>query len=131
MAYEMPVLINGARATLARKPGQWWRRRRSNAALIQDFAALKKCLMLCASCERKMPYKWQGRYGYRLLHNMHSEGACDYCRTYNSCNLFHHSEGGYVEQWDRQTGILQRAAAQQRAIRGGQTIRGWDHREQR
>ena len=120
------ILINGSPAQLARKPGEWWRRRRSNAAMIQDFASLKKAILLCKSCEGKMPWRWQDRYGYRKLHDMHTEGNCDYCRTYQSCDLFHHVEEGYFRQWEEQTGILTRAREQAIAIRDKRRIKGLD-----
>ena len=119
-------LIGGGMARLWKQPWETWRRRRSDAAMISDRAARHVTIMLCAPCEAKMPHKWTERLGYRMLHNMHTEGHCDYCRTHASCNLFHHMEEGYYQQWDAQTATLEAARHQQIAIRDKRRIRGLD-----
>lgn len=125
------AVLTQAIASPARRPGQWWRRSRSNAAMIQDFMALKKCIGLCQSCESKMPWRWEGKYGYRLVHNARSEGCCDFCREHALCNLFHHVEEGYCKQWEEHAGIVSRALEQQIAIRDKRRIKGFDPRENR
>ena len=109
------ALVGGASARLWAKPHEQKRRRKSNAALIADFAALKKALMLCATCEAKLPQRWMSRYGYRLLRDMHTQGRCDYCQTHDTCNIFHHEQGGYVEEWDR-LGVIEASIKQQKII---------------
>lgn len=99
--------------------------------MIQDFMALKKCIGLCQSCESKMPWRWEGRYGYILVHNARSEGSCDFCRCHSLCNLFHHVDEGYARQWEEQTAILKRARQQQIAIRDQRRFQGFDPREER
>lgn len=120
------VILQGARAVPWKKPSETWSRRRSDAAMIYDRAARHVTILLCATCERKMPRTWGDRLGYRLLHHMHTQGHCDYCRTWESCNLFHHMEEGYYRQWEAQTRIVQAARDQQIAIRDKRRIRGLD-----
>ena len=117
-----PVVGGGSLRLLA-KPHERIRRRKSNAALITDFAALKKALMLCSTCVAKLPQRWMSRYGYRLLREMHTQGRCDYCQTYDTCDIFHHEQGGYVEEWDR-LGLIETAIKnQQITIRDKRRVR--------
>lgn len=99
------------------------RRRKSNAALIADFKALGKCLLLCATCEAKLPMRWTSRYGYRLLGNMHAEGRCDYCQNQGPCDLYHPEDGGYARQWVQLERITTAAKAQAIAIRDTRRVR--------
>ena len=128
MAVKSPYipLVGGNVARIWKHPWETWTRRRSDAAMISDKASQHQAILLCASCEAKLPKKWTARYGYRLLHNMHTEGHCDYCRTYASGNLYHHEDEGYCRQWVQQTAHLDAAREQQIAIRDKRRIRGLD-----
>lgn len=128
MAVTVPriILTTTGRLKQWARPGERWRRRRSDAAMLSDFMALEKCLLLCLSCQRKMPHGWTGRYGYRCLHAFHTDGSCDYCKTYQSCDLYHQMEGGYYQQWNQQTTLLENARQQQIAIRDRRRIKGLD-----
>ena len=88
------------------------RRRKSNAALIADFKALGKSLLLCGTCVAKLPWRWASRFGYRLLGNMHSIGRCDYCQNHGPCDLYHPEDGGYARQWVQLEQITSAARAQ-------------------
>ena len=116
-------LAGGGTARLWKKPGETWRRSRSNSAFLSDFIAREKALMLCLSCLPKMPAKWMSRYGYRLLRNYHTEGHCDLCKTFTTCDMFHPEQGDYVKEWDRLGAIEASIKAQQVEIRDKRRVR--------
>ena len=120
MRFGIPLMIpmlGGGRLKVAKQPGEKWRRRKSNAAQMADLIALHKTIALCATCERRMPRKWGARYGYRVVHNAHTEANCDFqgpaCEGYADCNLFHYVSGDYMRQWDAVQATI-RAAKEQR-----------------
>lgn len=99
------------------------RRRKSDAALIADFKALGKSLLLCATCVAKLPRGWTSRYGYRLLGNMHAVGRCDYCQSHAPCDLYHPEDGDYTRQWVQWQAVQSAAAQQAIAIRDKRRVR--------
>lgn len=128
MATANPDIITTPAGALKvwKQPWKWWRRRIADAAMLSHFIALKKTILLCASCEGKMPHKWFEHYGYRLLHNMHSQGSCTYCRKFESCNMYFYWNERYVQEWDAMERIHTHARDQQLAIRDKRRITGLD-----
>ena len=104
------------RLKLWAKPGERKRRTRSTGAMLADKISLKQCLLLCAACETKMGRHWGNRHGYRLLHNMHTEGNCDGCQDATTGNLWHFVSGDYVQQWDAVQAVMSAAKAQRLQI---------------
>lgn len=133
MRFGTPLIIpllGGGRLKVARKPGERWRRRKSNAAQISDLLALHKPVLLCATCERRFPQKWGEHYGYRRLHDMHTEGQCDFqgpdCDGYAACNLYHFVEAGYYRQYEQGNAVIAAAKRQQIELRDHRRIRALD-----
>lgn len=120
MASALQTLRTMTGAWLQPLSAPWGIKRRraiADAAMVSHYAALQKPILLCLTCEAKMPRKWTERYGYRVLHDMHTEGECTYCRTYLSCNLYHHVEGDYCQEWVRHDQIRDAARQQQLLVR--------------
>lgn len=101
-------------------PFHKWRRPDGLASMVRDLIALRKTLILCASCEHKMPRRWEGRYNYQLVKGFHAEqAACDYCRNdWTAANMYCTVDGPYhqamtrANQSVRETRARERAAAQ-------------------
>ena len=106
-------LLGGGTARRWKQPWETWRRSRSNAAFLSDYAARQKPMLLCLPCQKKLPIRWQARWGYRELRQMFCDGHCDYCKSYSACNLFHHALGDYTREHDR-LGAIEQSITQQR-----------------
>lgn len=84
-------------------PFQKWRRPYGLASMIVDRVALRLTLNLCASCEHKMPWKWEDRYNYAFVKGFHAEQvACDYCRDdFTATNMYLAVDGAYHQEMVR------------------------------
>jgi len=100
----------------------WIRRRKSNAALIADFIALRKALMLCHSCEHRLPARWKSFYTYRLLPGFHGGGRCDMCRVDQPGNLYLPEDDTYMTGMVKNQRVMDNARRQQLARRAGKRI---------
>lgn len=114
----------GAKKPYAKPVGRV-RRRKSNAALVSDFIALRKPLFLCKSCQWRMPVFWKRRYGYWSIAGLWADSCrCDSCQRTEACDIFHAEGGGYLEEHFRADAIQGNAGDQQIAVRDGRRIKG-------
>ena len=113
----MPNLRQAARRMIPMTG--WIRRRRSNASMVADFLSLRKALMLCASCEARMPRRWLSLYTYRLLPSFHGVGRCDMCRVEQPGNLYLPEDDTYMTGWVKNERIVENARRQQQMLRDG------------
>ena len=116
-------LVGGGTARLWKQPWETWRRSRSNAAFLSDFAARQKTILLCLPCQHKLPSRWQRRLGYRELRQMYCDGFCDYCKAWSACNVFHHEASDYTKEHDRLGAIEQSIHQQRITIRDKRRVR--------
>jgi hypothetical protein len=85
--------------------------------MVRDLMALRKTLILCASCEHKMPRRWESRYNYALVKGFHAEqAACDYCRDdFTAANMYMAVDGSYHQAMARATRSVRETRARERA----------------
>lgn len=93
-----------------------WRRPDGLASMVTDLVALRKTLILCASCEHKMPVRWESRYNYSFVKGFHAEGsACDYCRAQTSVNMYCAVDGAYHQEMSKAQKSVRETRARERA----------------
>lgn len=93
-----------------------WRRSDGLASMVRDLIALRKTLILCHSCEGKMPRRWESRYNYAFVKGFHTEGsACDYCRVQTSANMYCASDGAYHQAMEKANKSVEETRARERA----------------
>jgi hypothetical protein len=97
MAYSGPIPMIGS--TQVRPAPLRFKRRRSNAAMVSDYLALRKAVLLCASCAWRMPYRWLSRYTYCKLPGFHGHGACTKCQEVQSGDLYLPEDDIYMTNW--------------------------------
>src|SRR3990167_3876040 len=72
--------IKGGGVIARARPLWKWHRPDGLASMVRDLIALRKTLILCKSCEHKMPRKWESRYNYALVRGFHAGGTAGvYC----------------------------------------------------
>jgi hypothetical protein len=98
-------------------PFHKWRRPDGLASMVRDLIALRKTLILCATCEHKMPRRWELRYDYALVKGFHAEmAACDYCRNdFTATNMYCAVDGAYHQEMIRAQRSIQETRARERA----------------
>lgn len=76
-----------------------WRRTQGMATFVRDLIDLRKPLILCSSCEAKMPRRWESRYNYEFYKGYFAEcSACDWCRLRYAANMYLPVEGEYHQE---------------------------------
>lgn len=76
-----------------------WRRKDGLASFVRDLIDLRKTLLLCPSCEQKMPRRWLGQYNYALVTGFHTEDTgCDYCRQLGCPNMYVAQDGKFHQE---------------------------------
>ena len=110
----------------ARLLGRVRRGTKTGSSVISDFLALRKNLFLCAGCVAAMPWRWQRRYEYRLIPDMHADWVrCDKCQKIGTADVFHpEGPGTYFDQYQRLKQTSDNAAQQRVAVRDHRRIRG-------
>ena len=94
-----------------------WRRPDGLASMVVDLIALRKTLILCHSCEGKMPRRWESRYNYAFVKGFHAEGsACDYCRTQTSANMYCATDGAYHQEMEKARRSVEETHKRERAL---------------
>ena len=102
MRIDEPVQVRGGGWVKKALPFFRWRRPDGLASMVVALIALRKTLLLCPSCEQKMPRCWESRYNYALVKGFHAGGsACDYCPQrglQGSVNMYCAVDGPYHRQ---------------------------------
>ena len=94
-----------------------WRRPDGLASMVCDIIALRKTLILCHSCEGKMPRRWESRYNYNFVKGFHAEGsACDYCRAQTPTNMYCAVDGVYHQMMEKARKSVEETKARERGL---------------
>ena len=94
-----------------------WRRPDGLASMVRDLIALRKTLILCYSCESKMPRRWESRYNYNFVKGFHAEGsACDYCRAQTPANMYCAVDGAYYGEMEKAQKSVEETKARDRQL---------------
>ena len=94
-----------------------WRRKQGMATFLRDLIDLRKTVVLCASCEGKMPGRWTDKYNYAYVRGYHAEGAaCDWCRQVTSTNLYQAADGKYHQDRMRMEKSVRETQARDHAL---------------
>lgn len=97
-----PHQVKGGGVIVRALPLFRWRRPDGLASMVRDLIALRKTLILCSSCEHKMPHHWDSRYNYAFVKGFHAEGsACDYCRAQTTANMYCAVDGAYHQALEK------------------------------
>ena len=84
-----------------------WLRPDGLTSFMADMISLRKTLLLCKSCEHKMPRRWGERYGYDFVQGYYAECAhCTRCRRAEPTNMYVAREGRYAVQLAEERRIL-------------------------
>ena len=93
-----------------------WRRPDGLASMVRDLIALRKTLILCHSCEGKMPRRWGSLYNYSFVKGFYAEGsACDYCRRQTSANMYCAVDGAFHQEMEKARKSVEEVKARERA----------------
>lgn len=112
-----PQQVKGGGVIARALPFWKWRRPDGLATMVRDLIALRKTLVLCHACERKMPRRWTEKYDYAFVKGFHAEGsACDYCRALTSANMYCAVDGAYHQAMERMSRSIEETRARERAL---------------
>ena len=116
MRIDEPFRVRGGGWIKKAKPFFKWSRPDGLASMVRDLIALRKTLILCTSCEHKMPRKWESRYNYNFVKGFHAEGsACDYCRAQTPVNMWCAVDGLYHQEMEKARKSVEETYARERA----------------
>lgn len=116
MRIDEPFKVRGGAWVKRALPLFKWRRPDGLASMVRDLIALRKTLVLCHSCEQKMPRRWESRYNYAFVKGFHAEGAaCDYCRVQTSANMYCAVDGPYHQEMEQGRRSVAETRARERA----------------
>src|SRR3990167_60419 len=114
-----PYALQGCGALSRALPLWKWRRPDGLASMVRDLISLRKTLILCHSCEGKMPRKWESRYNYALVKGFHAGGtACDYCPQNGlqpAVNMWCAVDGLYHQEMEKARKSVEETQARERA----------------
>lgn len=113
-----PFSVRGGAWMAKALPLHKWRRKQGMATFVRDLIDLRKTLVLCGGCERKMPYRWMEKYDYALVRGYNAaEAACDWCRQNNDhCNLYHTTHGKHHERCELAKQSIEETEARERDL---------------
>ncbi len=117
MRINEPHAVKGGGVIARALPFLKWRRPDGLASMVHDLIALRKTLILCHSCEHKMPRRWESRYNYAFVKGFHADGAaCDYCRMQTTANMYCAVDGPYHQEMAQARQSVAETRARERAL---------------
>lgn len=100
------------------------RRGKLGSTVLSDRIAARSALLLCYTCEHKLPVQWLRRFEYRLIPGYHSSDTrCDGCQEVTSVNIYNPEDGGYYQEYQKLQRIERQAGQAQLQIHDKRRVR--------